>query len=76
MRAFFILQYKPELLGKLAEVLKLENHDEESVKLKTGMERAEKMWKKYGIDSIILSMPYFFCKLSPIISHILPVFYL
>ncbi len=31
MRAFFILQYKPELLGELAEAPKLENHKEETI---------------------------------------------
>lgn len=33
MRASFILQYKPELLGDLAEAPKLENHEEEAIKL-------------------------------------------
>ncbi|MGN0341880.1 MAG: hypothetical protein ACI4DO_03720 [Roseburia sp.] len=33
MRASFLLQYQPELLGDLAELPKLENHDEESVKI-------------------------------------------
>lgn len=33
MRASFIMQYKPELLGDLAEVPKLENHEEETIKL-------------------------------------------
>lgn len=33
MRASFILQYKPELLGDLAEAPKLENHEEESIEL-------------------------------------------
>ena len=32
MRASFILQYKPELLGDLAEAPKLENHEEETIK--------------------------------------------
>ena len=32
MRASFLMQYKPELLGELAEIPKLENHDEESLK--------------------------------------------
>lgn len=32
MRCSFILQYKPELLGEFAEIPKLENHSEESVK--------------------------------------------
>ena len=32
-RASFILQYKPELLGDLAEAPKLENHEEEAIKL-------------------------------------------
>lgn len=32
MRASFILQYKPELLGDLAEAPKLENHQEETIK--------------------------------------------
>ena len=33
MRASFIMQYKPELLGDLAEAPKLENHEEGTVKL-------------------------------------------
>ncbi len=33
MRASFILQYKPELLGDLAETPRLENHEEETIKL-------------------------------------------
>lgn len=33
MRASFLLQYKPELLGELAELPKLEKQDEESVRL-------------------------------------------
>lgn len=33
MRASFILQYKPELLGDLAEAPKLENHEEETIEL-------------------------------------------
>ena len=33
MRASFILQYNPELLGDLAEAPKLENHEEEAIKL-------------------------------------------
>ena len=33
MRASFILQYKPELLGDLAEAPKLENHKEETIEL-------------------------------------------
>lgn len=33
MRASFIMQYKPELLGDLAEAPKLENHEEETIKL-------------------------------------------
>ena len=33
MRASFILQYKPELLGDLAEAPRLENHEEETIKL-------------------------------------------
>lgn len=32
MRASFIIQYKPELLGDLAEAPKLENHEEETIK--------------------------------------------
>ena len=32
MRASFIMQYKPELLGDLAEAPKLENHEEETIK--------------------------------------------
>ena len=31
MRASFLMQYKPELLGELAEIPKLENHDEKSL---------------------------------------------
>jgi len=33
MRASFILQYNPELLGDLAKAPKLENHEEEAIKL-------------------------------------------
>lgn len=33
MRTSFLLQYQPELLGELAEMPKLENHDEENVKM-------------------------------------------
>ena len=33
MRASFIMQYKPELLGDLEEAPKLENHEEETIKL-------------------------------------------
>lgn len=36
MRASFILQYKPELLGDLAETPKLVNHEEETIKLFMG----------------------------------------
>ncbi len=36
MRASFILQYKPELLGDLAEAPKPENHEEETIKLFMG----------------------------------------
>ena len=32
MRASFLMQYKPELLGELAEIPKLENHDEKSLR--------------------------------------------
>ena len=32
MRASFLMQYRPELLGELAEIPKLENHDKESLK--------------------------------------------
>lgn len=32
MRASFLMQYKPELLGELAEIPKLEKHDEESLR--------------------------------------------
>ena len=32
MRASFLMQYKPELLGELAEAPKLDNHDEESLR--------------------------------------------
>lgn len=32
MRASFIIQYTPELLGDLAEAPKLENHEEETIK--------------------------------------------
>lgn len=43
MRASFILQYKPELLGDLAEAPKLENHEEETIKL--FMEKIEQRQK-------------------------------
>lgn len=43
MRASFIMQYKPELLGDLAEAPKLENHEEETIKL--FMEQIEKRQK-------------------------------
>lgn len=33
MRAAFIIQYRPDLLGELAELPKLINHDEESIKV-------------------------------------------
>lgn len=33
MRASFLLQYQPDLLGELSEAPKLESHDEESVKI-------------------------------------------
>lgn len=33
MRASFIMQYNPELLGELAEAPKLEDHEEETIKL-------------------------------------------
>ena len=37
LRASFLQQYKPELLGKFAEVPKLENHDSKSL---------EEFWEK------------------------------
>lgn len=43
MRASFIMQYKPELLGDLAEIPKLENHEEETIKL--FMEKIEQRQK-------------------------------
>lgn len=43
MRASFIMQYKPELLGDLAEAPKLEDHKEEAIKL--FMEQIEKRQK-------------------------------
>ena len=43
MRASFILQYKPELLGDLAETPRLENHEEETIKL--FMEKIEQRQK-------------------------------
>lgn len=43
MRASFILQYKPELLGDLAEAPKLENHKEETIEL--FMEQTEQRQK-------------------------------
>ena len=43
MRASFILQYKPELLGDLTEAPKPENHEEETIKL--FMEKIEQRQK-------------------------------
>ncbi|MEY8517688.1 hypothetical protein AALC25_12410 [Lachnospiraceae bacterium 29-84] len=43
MRASFIIQYKPELLGDMAEAPKLENHEVETIKL--FMEQIEKKQK-------------------------------
>lgn len=43
MRASFIMRYTPELLGDLAEAPKLENHEEETIKL--FMEQTEQRQK-------------------------------
>lgn len=51
MRAAFILQYKPELLGALAEMPKLESHDEEHVKLfMAQMEQRQKAAEEISTD--------------------------
>lgn len=46
MRASFLLQYQPDLLGELSEAPKLESHDEESVKL--FFEELEKRYEYIG----------------------------
>ncbi|MDE6750322.1 MAG: hypothetical protein K2K21_14860 [Lachnospiraceae bacterium] len=62
MRAAFILQYKPELLGELKDYPKLESKDEESVKsFMTAIEQRQKAAEAiptelFDIDLCILEM--------------------
>lgn len=61
MRASFILQYNPELLGDLAEAPKLENHEEEAIKL--FMEQIEQRQKAAEIfRQIFLILIYTYMK--------------
>lgn len=60
MRASFILMYKPELLGELAEIPKLECHDEEGIKqMMAEIERRQKAAEEIPSESFDIDLHIF-----------------